>query len=84
MKIGLFYGSTTCYTEMAAEKIQQHFAENLTIKPELAVELFNIKDIPLSKIDDFDLVILGISTWDYGQIQEDWEGHWEDIARLNL
>ena len=23
MKIGLFYGSTTCYTEMAAEKIQQ-------------------------------------------------------------
>ena len=84
MKIGLFYGSTTCYTEMAAEKIQQNFVENLTVKPDLTVELFNIKDTALSNIDDFDIVIMGISTWDYGQIQEDWEGHWEDIATLNL
>ena len=84
MKIGLFYGSTTCYTEMAAEKIQQQFAENVTNKPALTVELFNIKDTPLNKIDDFELVIMGISTWDYGQIQEDWEGHWEDIATLDL
>jgi flavodoxin II len=84
MKIGLFYGSTTCYTEMAAEKIQQNFVENLTIKPGLEVELFNIKDTALSDIDDFDIVIMGISTWDYGQIQEDWEGHWEDISTLNL
>jgi len=84
MKIGLFYGSTTCYTEMAAEKIQQNFVENLMVKPDLTVELFNIKDTALSNIDDFDIVIMGISTWDYGQIQEDWEGHWEDIATLNL
>ena len=41
-------------------------------------------NLPLNKIDDFELVIMGISTWDYGQIQEDWEGHWEDIATLNL
>ena len=75
MKIGLFYGSTTCYTEMAAEKIQQQFSENVTNKPALTVELFNIKDTPLNKIDDFELVIMGISTW---------EGHWEDIATLNL
>jgi flavodoxin II len=26
MKIGLFYGSTTCYTEIAAEKIQQQLS----------------------------------------------------------
>jgi len=84
MKIGLFYGSTTCYTEMAAEKIQQHFTETLVNPLELTVELFNIKDIPLSKIADFDLVILGISTWDYGEIQEDWESHWAEITDLNL
>ena len=40
MKIGLFYGSTTCYTEMAAEKIRA------LIGPEL-VDLHNIKDVPL-------------------------------------
>jgi flavodoxin II len=69
---------------MAAEKIQQHFTDAQLTSLELSVELFNIKDIPLNKIADFDLVILGISTWDYGEIQEDWESHWPDIADLNL
>ncbi|GAA5130273.1 flavodoxin FldB [Thalassotalea piscium] len=78
MKIGLFYGSTTCYTEIAAEKIQQHFTGDLTI------ELFNIKEIPLAECLNFDLLIFGISTWDYGEIQEDWESHWPEIANLDL
>ena len=78
MKIGLFYGSTTCYTEIAAEKIQEALNNNY------AVELFNIKDTPLSDIQNFDIVILGISTWDYGELQEDWESTWADIATLNL
>jgi len=84
MKIGLFYGSTTCYTEMAAEKIQQHITDTQPNPLELSVELFNIKDVPLSKMADFDLLILGISTWDYGELQEDWESQWSDIADLNL
>ena len=37
MNIGLFYGSSTCYTEMAAEKIRD------IIGPEL-VTLHNLKD----------------------------------------
>jgi len=77
MKIGLFYGSTTCYTEIAAEKIQE------TIGAEL-VELHNIKDEPLKYCLDYDLIIFGISTWDYGELQEDWESCWEDIATLDL
>lgn len=77
MKIALFYGSTTCYTEIAAEKIQAQFdAEQ--------VALFNIKDIPLTEMIDHDILILGISTWDYGEIQEDWEGHWSEIADINF
>lgn len=78
MKIGLFYGSTTCYTEIAAEKIQE------ALKHKYTVELFNIKDTPLSDIHNFDVVILGISTWDYGELQEDWESKWEDISTLQL
>ncbi|WP_206483779.1 flavodoxin FldB [Thalassotalea sp. G2M2-11] len=77
MKIGLFYGSTTCYTEIAAEKIQAHF-------PQGDVELFNLKDVPLAHCEQFDLLIFGISTWDYGEIQEDWESHWDDISHLDL
>lgn len=77
MKIGLFYGSTTCYTEIAAEKIQGEIGAEL-------VDLFNIKDEPLSSMSKYDLLILGISTWDFGELQEDWESHWQDIANIDL
>lgn len=77
MKIGLFYGSTTCYTEIAAEKIQAIIGAEI-------VDLFNIKDQPLSLCLDYDFIIFGISTWDYGEIQEDWESIWSDINQLDL
>ena len=77
MKIGLFYGSTTCYTEIAAEKIQTIIGADI-------VDIFNIKDQPLSLCLDYDFIILGISTWDYGEIQEDWESIWSDINQIDL
>ncbi|MDN3700228.1 flavodoxin FldB [Vibrio artabrorum] len=73
MKIGLFYGSTTCYTEMAAEKIRGIIGEDL-------VDIHNVKETPLSLMANYDLLLLGISTWDFGEIQEDWNELWEDIA----
>lgn len=79
--IGLFYGSTTCYTEMAAEKIQAAFNQ-LFDGP--VVSLFNIKDVPLKQAEKFDVLIFGISTWDFGELQEDWESSWDDIKTLNL
>jgi len=77
MKIGLFYGSTTCYTEIVAEKVQAIIGADL-------VDIFNIKDQPLALCLDYDFIILGISTWDYGQLQEDWESIWSDINQLDL
>ncbi|MEW6981469.1 flavodoxin FldB [Colwelliaceae bacterium 6471] len=77
MKIGLFYGSTTCYTEIIAEKIQAEITN-------YAVEIHNIKDVPLNSCLAYDILIFGISTWDYGELQEDWESHWHEIAELDL
>ena len=77
MKFGLFFGSTTCYTEMAAEKIQAALGEQM-------VDIHNIKDVPLSQCQDYDFLIFGISTWDYGELQEDWESHWQDVQQLDL
>jgi len=77
MNIGLVYGSTTCYTEIAAEKIQAQFPEN-------TVTLMNLKDMKLAECLSFDMLIFGISTWDYGEIQEDWESQWNDIADISL
>lgn len=75
--IGLFYGSSTCYTEMAAEKIRAALGVDL-------VQMYNIKDTPLHQAEQFDILLFGISTWDFGELQEDWESQWEDIIPLNL
>lgn len=77
MKIGLFYGSTTCYTEMAAEKIRAIIGEEL-------VDIHNVKESELSLMADYDLLILGISTWDFGEIQEDWNEIWDQIDGVDL
>ncbi len=76
MKIGLFYGSTTCYTEMAAEKIEHAIGGDL-------VTLNNIKDTPLSDITHYDLLLFGISTWDFGELQEDWEKAWPQLDAID-
>lgn len=48
------------------------------------VEILNIKDVPLSDCLQYDIIIFGISTWDFGELQEDWESSWDDINSLNL
>jgi len=75
--IGLFYGSSTCYTEMAGEKIRAQLGEDL-------VDIFNINETPIITAQFYDYVILGIPTWDYGELQEDWEEIWDEINDVNF
>ncbi len=77
MNIGLFYGSSTCYTEMAAEKIRDFIGEDL-------VTLHNLKDDAPQLMEQYDMLILGIPTWDFGELQEDWEAIWTELSALNL
>ncbi|WP_163133000.1 flavodoxin FldB [Agarivorans sp. Alg241-V36] len=77
MRIGLFFGSSTCYTEMAAEKIIAEFADH-------DIDMFNIKDCDVAQMHDYSLLILGISTWDYGELQEDWEAVWDNLEGLDF
>ncbi|MDO3382988.1 flavodoxin FldB [Gilvimarinus algae] len=73
--IGLFYGSSTCYTEIAGEKIRQQIGED-------RVDIFNIAETPIVEAGFYDCVILGMPTWDYGELQEDWEEIWEEIDQV--
>ena len=84
MKIGLFYGSTTCYTEIVAEKIQVLLSADPSLPDGSSVTLHNLKQQPLAAMANYDVLILGISTWDFGELQEDWEAHWDDIATVDL
>lgn len=75
--IGLFYGSSTCYTEMAGEKIRAVLGED-------RVDMFNIADEPVITAQFYDYLIFGIPTWDYGELQEDWEEIWDELPELDL
>lgn len=35
-------------------------------------------------MSQYDVLILGIPTWDFGEIQEDWEAVWDQLDTLNL
>ena len=75
--IGLFYGSSTCYTEISAEKIQRYLGE-------AQVDVFNIADTPLTETEHYQQLLFGIPTWDYGELQEDWEDCWEQLDQINV
>ncbi|WP_053981824.1 flavodoxin FldB [Marinagarivorans algicola] len=75
--IGLFYGSSTCYTQMSAEKISAVLGDE-------HVDIFNIADEPLSTAQFYSHLIFGIPTWDYGELQEDWEEVWPELDELDL
>lgn len=75
--IGLFYGSSTCYTEMASEKIRDAIGKAL-------VDVHNVDSTPIDESHHYDLLIMGIPTWDYGELQEDWEDIWPELNDLTL
>ena len=76
-QIAICYGSSTCYTEMVAEKIQQMLGES-------RVDLIDIKDADLASLQQYDFIIFGIPTWDYGELQEDWDDRWEELDEIDF
>ena len=69
-KVGIFFGSTTGVTEDIAHKI----AEKID-----GAEVFNI-DGNEDKLEDFDVLLLGTSTWGFGDLQDDWAAVVDDLA----
>lgn len=76
-KIGLFYGSEEGNTERVAYKIQQRFGADI-------VDVHDIADATQLHFVEYNYIILGISTWDFGQIQSDWEDFWGDIEAVDF
>ncbi|MCE7989733.1 MAG: flavodoxin [Caldilinea sp. CFX5] len=77
--IGLFYGSTNGATAAVAERIAATFTER-----GVTVEQFDIADYLLATMLDFDPLILGVSTWNVGQLQADWEAVYPELDELDL
>ncbi len=75
--IALLYGSTTGNTESVAELIAEKIGFN-------RVHRLNIATDGLGAIAEYDYLILGIPTWDFGQLQEDWQDLWAELEGMNL
>lgn len=64
-KIGVFYGSTTGTTEDVARQI----AEKLNVP---SAHIYDVSKITENLVRDYDVLVLGTSTWGAGELQDDW------------
>jgi len=76
-KIGLFFGSDEGNTESISHRIARRLGEDI-------VDIHDIGEVTQLEFMDYDKFILGIPTWDFGQIQSDWEDFWEDLENIDF
>jgi len=75
--IGLFYGSSLGNTETVAEKIRDLLVDH-------EVVMHDISGASKDTFEEYDYLIMGIPTWDYGQIQSDWEEFWQELGSVDF
>jgi flavodoxin I len=73
-KIGLFYASSTGNTEQAAKEIASR----------LPVELHNVDRCAADAMAGYTYLILGISTWGDGDLQDDWDAYIENLDTIDF
>ncbi|MGK2896924.1 MAG: flavodoxin FldA [Candidatus Makana argininalis] len=76
-KIGIFYGSDTGNTEKIA-----HMISNILGKKRS--DIYNISESYKKDIEKYDKILLGISTWYYGEAQCDWDDFFPIIKKINF
>ena len=76
MSTALFYASSTGNTEDVAKRI----VESL----EADIKTYDISNDGCDAIADCEKVILGVSTWGEGDLQDDWEDIWSDFCEIDF
>jgi flavodoxin I len=75
--VGVFFGSDTGNTAAVAEMIESRFGAH-------RVEVRDISKCSRSDLDRFELLLLGIPTWYYGEAQGDWDDFFPALATIDL
>ncbi|MDR1007209.1 MAG: flavodoxin [Campylobacteraceae bacterium] len=74
MSIAIVYGSSGGNTESVAKLIQKKLGKE--------VDLVDISKADADKINGYDKLILGTSTWYEGELQDDWDSFNKDALNL--
>lgn len=64
-KTGIFYGSSTGTCEDVAGRIAVRLGVD-------SADVHNVADMTAGMIEDYDVLLLGSSTWGCGDLQDDW------------
>ena len=80
-KIGLFYGSSTGNTETAAYQIKEKLEALDGID---AVEVHNIGASSPEQILGYQYLVMGIPTWNTGELQDDWAFFFPKLSGMNF
>ena len=72
----IVYGSSMGNTEDAAKLISEGLG--------LENELLNVADVDAAKLNSFDKLILGTSTWGSGDLQDDWYDFLDNLKAQDL
>jgi len=75
MATAIFFASSTGNSEEIANKIASKLGD---------IEVFDLAGTKIDKINEYDILILGGSTWGDGELNDDWEDAWGDFCKLNL
>ena len=78
-KIGMFWGSTTEMTSLAAELIQEALESF-----DHHVESFDIGSTGVDPILTYSNVIIGCPTWNVGELQDDWDMFYSEYQGLKF
>jgi flavodoxin I len=80
-RVGLFYGSTTGVTESIADMIERDW-QQVTTTPLTVKNVGNVID--LKTLLEYDFLIIGIPTWNVGQLQDDWDLVFTQLDELDF
>lgn len=75
----IIYGSTTGLTEICSEEVENGLKE-----AGVEVERKNVIDANIGDLDNYEYIILGSSTWDYGCLQYDFEDFHSVMSEVDL
>lgn len=75
MSTAIFYASSTGNTKDAAKKISDALGD---------IKTFDISFCGVEKINEFDKLVIGCSTWGEGELQDDFEDVWADFCEIDF
>lgn len=79
MKVGIFFGSSTGNTESAVEKLVDIMNEN-----GFEAESHNVASISTDDFDNYETMIFATSTWNDGELQDDFDSIFKDFEKYDF